>query len=53
MGDPAPKKDNQPGDYIILDDTDSDPDSEMTTLRKLELTLWSLLLMKISRRPPL
>ena len=28
MGDPAPKKDNQPGDYIILDDTDSDPDSD-------------------------
>ena len=27
MGDPAPKKDNQPGDYIILDDIDSDPDS--------------------------
>ena len=28
MGDPAPKKDNQPGDYIILDDTDSDPDRD-------------------------
>ena len=28
MGDPVPKKDNQPGDYIILDDTDSDPDSD-------------------------
>ena len=28
IGDPAPKKDNQPGDYIILDDTDSDPDSD-------------------------
>ena len=27
MGDPA-QKDNQPGDYIILDDTDSDPDSD-------------------------
>ena len=27
MGDPAPKKDNQPGDHIILDDTDSEPDS--------------------------
>ena len=28
MGDPAPKKENQPGDYIILHDTDSDPDSD-------------------------
>ena len=28
MGDPAPKKGNQPGDYIILDDTDSDHDSD-------------------------
>ena len=26
MGDLVPK-DNQPGDYIILDDTDSEPDS--------------------------
>ena len=28
MGDPAPKKDNRPEEYIILDDTDSDPDSD-------------------------
>ena len=28
MGDPTLKKDKQPGDYIILDDTDSDPDSD-------------------------
>ena len=27
MGDPAPGKDNHPEDYIIIDDTDSDPDS--------------------------
>ena len=26
MGDPAPGEDNHPGDYIIIDDTDSDPD---------------------------
>ena len=26
MGDPAPREDNQPEDYIIIDDTDSDPD---------------------------
>ena len=29
MGDPAPKKENNhPGDYIIIDDTDSGPDSD-------------------------
>ena len=29
MGDPAPKKENnRPGDYIIIDDTDSDADSD-------------------------
>ena len=28
MGDPAPKEDNHPEDYIIIDDTDSDPDSD-------------------------
>ena len=29
MGDPAPKKENNhPGDYLIIDDTDSDPDSD-------------------------
>ena len=28
MGGPTPNKDNQPGDYIILDDTDSDPVSD-------------------------
>ena len=27
MGDPAPGEDNYPEDYIIIDDTDSDPDS--------------------------
>ena len=27
MGDPAPGDDDHPGDYIIIDDTDSDPDS--------------------------
>ena len=53
MGDPAPKKDNQPGDYIIVDDTDSDPNSDDDYMMKLEQILWSLLMMKISRRPPL
>ena len=29
MGDPTPKKENNhPGDYIIIDDTDSDADSD-------------------------
>ena len=28
MGDPAPEEDNHPEDYIIIDDTDSDPDSD-------------------------
>ena len=28
MGDPAPGEDNHPEDYIIIDDTDSDPDSD-------------------------
>ncbi|XBI38810.1 hypothetical protein VPH35_123726 [Triticum aestivum] len=28
MGDPAPGGDNHPEDYIIIDDTDSDPDSD-------------------------
>ena len=28
MGDPAPEEDNHPEDYIIVDDTDSDPDSD-------------------------
>ena len=28
MGDPAPSEDNQPEDYIIIDDTDSNPNSD-------------------------
>ena len=28
MGDPAPRGDEHPKDYIIIDDTDSDPDSD-------------------------
>ena len=28
MGDPEPGEDNHPEDYIIIDDTDSDPDSD-------------------------
>ena len=28
MGDPAPKDNNHPRDYIIIDDIDSDPDSD-------------------------
>ena len=28
MGDPAPEEDNHPEDYIIINDTDSDPDSD-------------------------
>ena len=28
MGDPKPEEDNHPGDYIIIDYTDSDPDSD-------------------------
>ncbi|KAM3385326.1 hypothetical protein ACQJBY_009303 [Aegilops geniculata] len=28
MGDPAPGDDDHPKDYIIIDDTDSDPDSD-------------------------
>ena len=28
MGDPAPGEDNQPEDYIIIDNTDSGPDSD-------------------------
>ena len=28
MGDPAPGGDDHPEDYIIIDDTDSDPDSD-------------------------
>ena len=28
MGDPEPEEDNHPEDYIIIDDTDSDPDSD-------------------------
>ena len=28
MGDPEPKEDNHPEDYIIIDDTDSDLDSD-------------------------
>ena len=28
MGDPAPKEDNHPEDYIIIDDTDFDPNSD-------------------------
>ena len=28
MGDPTPGGDNHPGDYIIIDDTDSEPDSD-------------------------
>ena len=28
MGDPAPEEDNHPEDYIIIDDTGSDPDSD-------------------------
>ena len=28
MGDPAPGGDDHPKDYIIIDDTDSDPDSD-------------------------
>ena len=28
MGDPAPEEDNHPQDYIIIEDTDFDPDSD-------------------------
>ena len=28
MGDPEPEEDNHPEDYIIIDDTDFDPDSD-------------------------
>ena len=28
MGDPAPEEDNHSEDYIIIDDTNSDPDSD-------------------------
>ena len=28
MGDPKPEEDNHPKDYIIINDTDSDPDSD-------------------------
>ena len=54
MGDPAPRgedeepKEIRPEDYIIIDDTDSDP-VKMTLKTKLEQTLWSLLPIKISR----
>ena len=52
MGDPAPGGDDaHPKDYIIIDDTDSDPsDDDLKT--KLEQISWSLLPIKISSRPP-
>ena len=57
MGDPAPGGDDDdstcPENYIIIDDTDSDPDiAMMTMLMKLEQISWSLQPKNISSIPP-
>ena len=55
MGDPAPGGEDDdstcPENYIIIDDTDSDP-VKMTLLMKLEQISWSLPPIKTSSRPP-
>ena len=53
MGDPAPEEDIRSEDYIIIDDTDSDPTVVMMIMKtKLERISWSLPPIKISSRPP-
>ena len=59
MGGPTPvDEDEEPKeirleDYIIIDDTDSDPTIAMMTMKtKLEQTSWSLQRIRIFIRPP-
>ena len=59
MGDPAPGGDDDDSkdicseDYIIIDDTDSDPTiAMMITLMKMERISWILPAIKTSSRPP-
>ena len=53
---PEPGVDIRSGDYIILDDTNTNPTVMMKTVMimktKLEQILWSLPLIRISSRPP-
>ena len=53
MGDPEPGVDIRSEDYIILDDTDSDPDSDDDYEDEAGADIiWSLPPIKISSRPP-